>query len=249
MTSLITPGKQYAHLDAETAKNTLLMFAQLEPQSFNIKMSQDLSVKHSDPFDFYRDYFIEMGLIERLGNGGGLQLTKTGIDLATGQIRDPISREDAVKEIKAIRERADWVLDDPDQIFYARSVFIFGSYVDTDKAMLGDLDVGVSFGLKPEYRRMSDEQLGLIARSIQKRASAGKSEGEVPDVRGWAKERMLGHIHAGKEFISLHASHELPTLRIQNALWVYDSTKALSEPLALSKKELVTINHYLSKTM
>jgi predicted nucleotidyltransferase len=248
MTSLITPGKQYAHLDAETAKNTLLMFARLEPQSFNIKMSQDQSVIHSDPFDFYRDFFIEMGLIERV-NSGGFQLTKTGIDLATGQIRDPISRDDAVKEIKAIRERADWVLDDPDQIFYARSVFIFGSYVDTDKAMLGDLDVGVSFGLKPEYRRMADEQLGLIARSIQKRASAGKDESEVANVREWAKERMLRHIHAGNDFISLHASHELPTLRIQNALWVYDSNKALSEPLALSKKELVTINHYLSKSM
>lgn len=248
MTSLINPGKRYAHLDAETAKSTLLMFAQLEPQSFNIKMSQDQSVKHSDPFDFYRDYFIEMGLIERLGNGG-LQLTKNGIDLATGQIRDPVPREDAAREIKAIRERADWVLDDPDQIFYARSVFIFGSYVDTDKTMLGDLDVGVSFGLKPEYRRMGDEQLGLIARSIQKRASAGKNESDVPDVRVWARERMLRHIHAGNDFISLHASHELPALRIQNALWVYDSTKALSEPMALSKKELVTINHYLSKTM
>ncbi|MEG1349932.1 MAG: hypothetical protein RSD49_18000 [Hafnia sp.] len=248
MTALITPGRQYEHLDAARAKDTLLMFARLEPQSFNIKMAEDESVMHSDPFEFYRDFFLRVGLLER-SDGGGVQLTQSGIELATGQIREPISRVNADVEIGQLKKRAAWILDDPDQLFYLRSVFIFGSYVDSDKPMLGDIDVGVSYGLKPEYQKMSNEQLMLIARSIHKRALAGQVETDIDDPRIWAKERMLAYLHSGLDFISLHASTELPSLRIHNVMWVYDSRNQVVEPFKLSRREMVTINHFLHKTI
>ena len=248
MTALIAPGKRYAHLDAEQAKDTLLKFVKMERKAFNILMNDDDACTGSEPYVFYLNFFINQGLIIRMDDGS-FQLSEGGIALATGQIRDAISRENADLEIKEIAKRASWILDDPDQIYFIRGVFIFGSYVDSKKEILGDLDVALSYGIKKDYAKMSDSQLMLIAREIQRRSSVGGEIEEIDDPRIWSTDKMLEFIHSGNQFISLHMLKELPTLRIQQAMWVYDSLSQVSEGFLLDKRELPMINLYLDQTM
>lgn len=248
MTTLIAPQRRYGHLSAEKAKETLLLFARLDRKSFNIKMSEDAAVEGADPFTYYLNLFTSHGLLEPMANGG-YSLTGGGIELVSAKIQEPIHRLRASEEIESLRARAAWILDDPDQIYYVRGIFIFGSYVDTEKDILGDLDVGISFGIKPDYSKMSDAQLLLIARAIQKQLDAQVDPEEIGDARIWGTDRMLEFLHNGDEFISLHMLKELPTLHIKNAMCVYDSSEEISQGFLLRKNELPIINRYLNRTM
>jgi predicted nucleotidyltransferase len=247
MTTLIDPSYTYGDVPATELRKILELMTQFDRKDFNIKRAGDTRVIGRDPFGFYLSFFIRHGLMMTL-EGGGFNLTQLGIDLISANFRQPISRSVAKVEIEELKRRATWILDDPDHLSYVRGIFIFGSYVDTEKAQLGDLDVGISIGLKPEIRKFEEAHRLHLAKSSYMQVVQEKDRQEDVDYLDWEKEKMLAALIDGKPYTSLHLSTEVPDLRVRNVLWIYDSRKPLSSHALLDKTQLKMVNSYLRKT-
>jgi hypothetical protein len=247
MTTLIDPSYTYGGVPAKELRTILEMMSLYEPQAFNIKLADDSRVVGREPHPFYISFFIAHGLMNKL-DGGGVTLTELGKDLLMANFRPPILRETAKVEIEKLKDRAKWILDDPDHMSYIHGIFIFGSYVDTEKQQLGDLDVGICIGLKPEIKKCKLEQQISLAKSSYHLNVPEASRVEPVDYMDWERENMLSHLVDGNEFISLHLSTEVPTLHVKNVLWVYSSHKPLSSHAILDKTQMLMVNSFLKKT-
>ena len=255
MTSLIDPGHRYEDIPASQAKQILMDFASFDRHSFNVKLSDTPYAKMGtltdngavDTYDYYMEFFIRNNIL--IGQGGGFQLTDQGLALVSSEFRDPVSRERADQEILALVRRAEWIMDDPDHMVYMRAIIIFGSYVDTDKSLLGDLDVGICFGVKDDYKHLNDEQWASLARGIRARASSGSEADDISDYRAWAEDHMLSYLKGDQEFISMHRTREVETLRVQKIRWIYDAKKPLANHAIVVRDKLPMINPYLENTL
>ncbi|MFK4132321.1 hypothetical protein ACI2KR_08510 [Pseudomonas luteola] len=247
MTSLIEPSYMYGPVAAHEMKEIMLSISKQDRAAFNAHYADDSRVSGSDAYGFYLNLLLEHGLFEARSEGG-MSLTDLGISLATAQFRKPVRREKATAEIELLKKRAQWLLDDPDTMLYIRGLFIFGSYVDTQKDELGDLDVGVVIGTKPEYKRLTEDQKNSRIRATYVRAVPQESRVDDINLIDWDRDNMLSYLNGGESFISFHLSDELPTLRIEKVLWIYDSVKPLASHALLNKSQLKMVNSYLKKT-
>lgn len=247
MTSLMDPSYAYDGIPAVEMREILNLITQFDRKSFNIKREGDTRVNGSDPYAFYWSLLIKHDLVRKLDEGG-YDLTPLGIELVMASFREPVSRDVAKVEIENLKNRAAWIIDDPDHLYYIRGIFIFGSYVDSQKPLLGDLDVGVSIGMKSEFMKMSEDQRLNLSRANYARVVPIENRKDDVDFMDWERENMLSALLNNQPFISFHLSTEVPDLRVKNVLWVYDSHKSLSSHAVLDKVQMKMVNSYLRKT-
>lgn len=255
MTSLIDPGHRYEDIPASQAKQILMDFASFDRHSFNVKLSDTPYAKMGfltdngavDTYDYYMQFFVRNNIL--IGHDGGFKLTDEGVALVSSEFRDPVSRERADQEILDLVKRAEWILDDPDHMIYMRAIIIFGSHVDTEKQFLGDLDVGICFGVKDDYKHLSDDQWASLAKVIHSRANPGIEADAEVDYRVWAENHMLSFLKNDQEFINMHRTREVETLRVRNIRWIYDAKKPLASHAIVVREKLPMINSYLENTL
>lgn len=122
--------------------------------------------------------------------------------LALANISNGVPRAAAAKLMKRVVEKAKWINSDPDRhACRVTCVAVFGSYL-TDKAVLGDLDIGVEiFEIRKAER--------LAHRGIRKLMQGGST----PSSRAMAALRLQKpkqiSIHLLSEVIDLGTSYEV----------------------------------------
>ena len=149
MTFLISPGQPICGVSPKLIKivaNTLweLRSAQL----------YDLAVVLGAPKEVVCDLwnvFIKSGLIVQAENGHYYP-TDLMFKLATGRVGKPLPRATANKLVEEFINRAERTNKDGQAMYFVTRIEVFGSYLDSEKTDLGDLDVAWEVLEKPEFR-------------------------------------------------------------------------------------------------
>jgi predicted nucleotidyltransferase len=152
---------------------------------------------------------VKKGWLKATGSNEYL-LERPFIQLAAGRIGTPLSRAKAeallrriVSEAKAINRES------KSDSAFVTELAVFGSYLNTDKAELGDIDIGVRTQPRPR-------EPGTPRKRIDWRA---KGTDEI------AKTRLKGR----SPFVSLHMMEELESAAISHRM-VYTLATDLPEP-------------------
>lgn len=71
------------------------------------------------------------------------ETTTRGNVLAQASFRRPITRVTAERHLKAVIQRVADYNADPKYLFYIEQIIVFGSYLNPDVSLLGDIDIAI----------------------------------------------------------------------------------------------------------
>jgi len=116
-----------------------------------------------------------------------------------------ILRSTAKKLLESIAQRAKEANDNPDFVYSVARIVVFGSYINTDKEKLGDLDVAVE--LVPRYE--GDDLARAEAEAFNRR---GPQTYSIIDRLFFAHYEVERYLRNKSKCLSLHDFGELQKL-------------------------------------
>lgn len=124
-------------------------------------------------------------------------MEKTKLNLEKQIKKQKFKREKAKETLENVIQKIKIVNESPEYIYYISKAIVFGSYINTDKEYIGDLDIGLYFELKDKSK--SEEY-----QNCQRCAKAGKSN--LPFILKliYGKEEIAKFIKDKKRIIDLH---------------------------------------------
>lgn len=120
------------------------------------------------------------------------ELTMKGNALAMARFGHPLKRAKADLLLQGLVARASVLNADPDGLFFVDRLRVFGSYLDTDRQELGDLDVELVLS-----RRVSAAALTAYGRSAQ-RSFANQTEQAF-----WAQTEFIRQLKNRSPYIQI----------------------------------------------
>jgi hypothetical protein len=158
------------------------------------------------------DYLLALGYIERavstpghsVPDDGEVRYTTTmkGQALVIKRLAPRINRAKAEALLKGVLERVAAINADPELMHWVTEVRVFGSYL-TDSDDLGDLDLALSYELRPTGEESFTDAIKAFAAKHDKEHLSWED-------RMWLPERMVKQRIKGRSpYISMHGIDEL----------------------------------------
>lgn len=130
-----------------------------------------------------------------------------------------ILRKTAEEKLLEIVRRAQEVNDNPDYVYSVAKIAVFGSYINTDKEKLGDLDVAIE--LVPRYQ--GEALVDAVRQAYRLRGPRNCLFIEGISFAYYEVERYLRN---RSKCLSLHRFDELEKLNVEYKV-IYEQTTAL----------------------
>ena len=142
------------------------------------------------------------GLIERdpdFDDEDRWRLTVQGNALTNATAARPVKRTTAARALDGLLERAEQINADDELAYQVDEIVVFGSYLDPDAEVVGDVDVAI--GLSPRYegdelQRRSDARIDAAARS-------GRRFPNFVEQLAWPQLELLHLLKGGSRVLSL----------------------------------------------
>lgn len=145
-----------------------------------------------------------------------LKETIKGRRLGITKVNPPISREKATQLLNELIDRAKAINANDELVYFVESLKVFGSYL-SDKAVLGDLDVGIKLIRKydsDKFAQKSQERSDLAIES-------GRRFSNSTDELFWSETEVLLMLKARQRGLSLHKEDEDEVFKLTETEQVY----------------------------
>ena len=132
--------------------------------------------------------------------------TEKGLALASARGTRPVGRGVAQAQLERFLKRVALANAHPDFVYRVRRVYLFGSYLTTDKERVGDLDLAVE--LEPtdtdhdQHWKRHDERVSAALR-------AGRHFSNYVEQIFWPKEEVMRFLRQRSRVIGLHSAENI----------------------------------------
>lgn len=157
--------------------------------------------------------------------------TTEGNALAQASFARPITRKTAERYVREICERASEYNADTTKLLTIEYLYVFGSYLDTNRTHLGDVDVAIQI-----VRRTTDN---WTKRSRDYVTQSGRTSRSFFDELQWPSRELIRHLRSNCSAINI-TNDEMGVLtnRFGIIYNVHDDPKAIQPPKNASRHPL-----------
>jgi hypothetical protein len=132
--------------------------------------------------------------------------TKKGLALASALGTRPIGRDVAQAHLERFLQRVSLANHNPDFVYRVRRVFLFGSFLTTERERVGDLDLAVE--LEP-CESDHDRQWALHQQRISAALRTGRHFSNYVEQVYWPKLEIMRFLRQRSRAVSLHSAEEI----------------------------------------
>ena len=196
----IVPGQSIAGVDLVGVRDAL---RRLKDRTFPASSVTDRFDLDPDAAERLIEALVEQGFLEpdpdRNQDQDRWRLTVQGNALTNATAARPVKRTTAARALAGLLERAEQINADDELAYQVDEIVVFGSYLDPDAEVVGDVDVAI--GLSPRYegdelQRRSDARIDAAARS-------GRRFPNFVEQIAWPQLELLHLLKGGSRVLSL----------------------------------------------
>lgn len=195
----IVPGQTIAGVDLVQVRDAL---RRVKQRRFTVASLADRLGVDDDGRRLV-DALAEQGYLEREqphdGEDGWWRLTVQGNALTNATAAKPVKRATAQRALDGLLERAQQVNDDASFAYQVDEVVVFGSFLDPDAEVVGDVDVAI--GLSPRYEGAELEQRSH--ERIQTALDAGRRFSSFFEELSWPQVEVLQLLKGRSRVLSI----------------------------------------------